>query len=430
MKTTIQIVSLLLSLFLIGCTNGINKTTDSKDYDKYLKVNKNERLQLLQLDINFWQSKIDKTPDQFPYYAKIASSLSSLFQQTGIIDHLVAAESNLLIANEKTNFSKASYLRGLARNYISQHKFQEALKILLKAERLGEQLSSTQKMLIDVYLELGNKDRVEEYLTKIKNFNDFDYLIRASKYNDHLGNLDVAIQYLEKSLEIAKTSKNVALLEWNYTNLADYYGHAGKIKASYQAYLKTLELNPNNAYAKKGIAWITYSYERNPEEAMRILTTIIQENSSPDYYLLKSEIADFMQNEEEKNSNLQKYLSLINNEACGAMYNGYKAIIYAEYKTTIEEAIKIAKEEVKERPTPQSYDLLAWAYYKNGNHKEALKIARQHVVGKTFEPTALFHTAHIMKANNLQEEALIFKKDLIGSAFELGPIESEKVNLL
>lgn len=357
----------------------------------------------------------------------MASTNSQLFQLTGNIENLKEAEENLLKVNEKTNFNNAGYLRALARNYISQHRFKEALTLLKKAEINGEKLQQTNLMLIDVYLELGNLKKVETYLSKIKNVKNFDYLIRLSKYNDHLGKLDNAIKYLEQSLAIAKSSKNNTLIQWNYTNLADYYGHAGRIEDSYNAYLSALELNPNNSYAKKGIAWIVFSYERNPNVALRILDAITKENTSPDYFLLKSEIADFMGNSVEKEKQLTLYYNAVNKKDYGVMYAKYNVILFAENEENRLKAIEIAKQEVEERPTAQSYDLLAWAYFKNNNKTKALEIVEKYVINNTFEPEALLHTAQILKANGKKNKATNLKSELLGAIYELVPNAEQEI---
>ena len=315
----------------------------------------------------------------------------------------------------------------MARNYISQHRFNEALLLLKKAEKNGEKLQQTQFMLIDVNLELGNLKETEKYLSKVKNFKSFDYLIRLSKYNDHIGNLDKAIAYLEASLEIAKSSNNKTLIQWNYTNLADYYGHAGRIKDSYNAYLKALELNPKDSYAKKGIAWIVYSYERNPKEALRILETVTQENKSPDYHLLKAEILDFMENSVEKKQQIEKYITQVSDSNYGVMYHKYDVLLYADNKDLKSKALNIAAQEVRERPTTQSYDLLAWSYFKNGQIKRALEITEKFVLNKTYEPEALLHAAYILKANGKIQEAIMLKEELVESIYELGPLAEKDI---
>jgi tetratricopeptide (TPR) repeat protein len=422
---------LLFATFSIATscnTKSTNKQiTNTKEYNKFLINSKNISLKNIELDAKFWKQKIEKTPNQYPYYAKLAAANNAIFKATGAIESLKQAEGNLVLANKKTGYNSAGYLRSLARNYISQHRFKEALELLKKAETNGENLQQTQFMLIDVNLELGNLVVTENYLSKVKNFKSFDYLIRISKYNDHIGNLDKAIQYLEASLEIAQASNNKSLIQWNYTNLADYYGHAGRIKDSYTAYLNALELNPDDSYAKKGIAWIVYSFERNPIEALRILETVTKENKSPDYHLLKADIFDFMENLKAKNIEIEKYLAEVSNTNYGVMYHKYDVLLYADVAAKKEKALKIAKQEVSERPTTQSYDLLAWSYFKNGQLKKALEITEKYVINKTFEPEALFHTASILKANGRAEDAINIKKELIESIYELGPLAEKEI---
>jgi tetratricopeptide (TPR) repeat protein len=422
---------LLFATFSIATscnTKSTNKQiTNTNEYDKFLINSKNISLKNIELDAKFWKQKIEKTPNQYPYYAKLAAANNAIFKATGAIESLKQAEGNLVLANKKTGYNSAGYLRSLARNYISQHRFKEALELLKKAETNGENLQQTQFMLIDVNLELGNLVVTENYLSKVKNFKSFDYLIRISKYNDHIGNLDKAIQYLEASLEIAQASNNKSLIQWNYTNLADYYGHAGRIKDSYTAYLNALELNPDDSYAKKGIAWIVYSFERNPIEALRILETVTKENKSPDYHLLKADIFDFMENLKAKNIEIEKYLAKVSNTNYGVMYHKYDVLLYADVAAKKEKALKIAKQEVSERPTTQSYDLLAWSYFKNGQLKKALEITEKYVINKTFEPEALFHTASILKANGRAEDAINIKKELIESIYELGPLAEKEI---
>jgi len=419
---------LILLLLIASCEESPKKITDVNDYNSYLQSDTNEMLQLTQEDYTFWEEKLEKEPQQFPYLVKAATSQSELFRQTGNIEALIEAEKKLVKANRETNYTIPSYLRALARNYISQHKFRESLSLLKKAEMIGDGLNSTQKMLFDVYLELGNVVEAENYLNKIENYKDFDFLIRLSKWSDHNGDLDKAILYLKKATELAESSKNKWLMQWSYTNLGDFYGHDGQIEASYINYLKALKLNPNDAYAKKGIAWIVYSYERNPEEALRILNSITEQHKSPSYHLLKAEIAEYMHDYTAKKTYLDAYLAEVKKEHYGHMYNKHNAILYTEELNKTKEAAKIALTEIKNRPTPQSYDLLAWAYYKYGDAKEALEIMEVHVVDKTYYPETLFHLAEIYKANGKVKEAEVLKKELLNSAFELGPLMEKKIN--
>jgi tetratricopeptide (TPR) repeat protein len=420
-------VLVVLIIAFSSCETQSNKVSNSEDYNHYLALDENESLSGIEADLLFWEDKLKENPTQFPYSAKIASAKEKMFQSTGKIDYLVDSEAHLINVNDRVNYQKSGYLRSLARNYISQHRFKESLELLKKAEVLGDDLESTQKMLFDVYLELGNNKEASDYLGKIKDLSDFDYLIRLAKWSDHNGNLDAAIRYMEQATLKAEQSKQKGKIQWAYTNLADFYGHDGQVEQSYAYYLKALEINPNDAYAKKGIAWIVYSHERNPDEALRILISATKNYNSPDYYLLKAEISEYMGNEKMKEKYLNAYTAAVDNRLYGDMYNKYNAILFSENPEQIDAAVKIATQEILNRPTPQSYDLLAWAYYKKGDITEALYIMEAHVINKTSEPESLFHIAQVYKANGKIAETKELKKELLGCAFELGPIMENEI---
>jgi tetratricopeptide (TPR) repeat protein len=235
---------------------------------------------------------------------------------------------------------------------------------------------------------------------------------------------------MEMAKQKAENSKNSALMLWSYTNIADYYGHAGKIKESYDYYLKSLQLDPRSAYAKKGIAWIVFSHEKNPEEALRILDSVTKNYSAPDYYLLKSEIAAFQKNELESLANLDKYYMAMQNPSYGDMYNAYNASLYLEQTGQYEKALMIAEKEVENRPTPHSYDLLAYGYLKIGKKDKALQVVEDYIEGKTFEPNILYHAAEIYKANGRMSKVVELKKELSGAAYELGPDMASRITKL
>lgn len=417
-------ILVLVTFTFFGCgQHEESNVTEAKDYEKYLSLHSNNKLDLAQKELIFWQDKLTRNPNQFAYLLPLASAHSTIFEYTGNIQNLKSAEACLIQANERVNYSSPGYLQALSRNYISQHRFKEALALLEKAEDIGDKLSITEKMLFDVHLELGNDKKAYYYLLATKRLNDFDYLIRLSKWEDHQGNLDNAINYMEKVKNIAEQAKNEALMLWSYTNLADFYGHAGRIQDAYQHYLMALNINPNYNYALKGIAWIAYSHEKNTEEANRIIDYLITKSDAPDLYILKADIAEFKGEFDNKKKYLNHYFSILNENASsyGEMYNSYNIDLYTASLKTIEQAVVLANREVNNRATPGSYAWLAWAELQDGNNESALAIINQHVVNKTYEPTALYHMAEIYKANGLNKKVRTIKKELMASLFELGP---------
>ncbi|WP_299677301.1 hypothetical protein [uncultured Dokdonia sp.] len=414
--------------FLYACQE--KQITNPEDYNQYLVAKSTESKNLTNQHLDFWNTRIKQDSIQIIALGKSAQIYTTLFETTGTIKSLKNAEIALQKAANKANIGKDVYLRSLAKNLISQHKFKEALQVLAKADTFSPNKRATQLMQFDVAMELGAYKKAESYLKALTDFSDFNYLIRLAKWKDYIGDLDATIHNMERAKTIAEYSNNKTLKLWTYTNLGDYYGHAGRIEDSYIYYLKSLAIDPNNAYAKKGIAWITYSHEKNPTEATRILDIIQKQHQSPDYYLLKAEIADFQNDPSAKEENITAYLKAIQNPEYGDMYNMHTAEVLVSEKEAYDTALAIAQKEVNNRPTPQAYDLLAYVYQQKGDFKKALDIAETYVAHKTFEPVAQYHLAEIYKANKLENLVAIIKKELLDASYELGPVTMSAIENL
>jgi tetratricopeptide (TPR) repeat protein len=153
-------------------------------------------------------------------------------------------------------------------------------------------------------------------------------------------------------------------------------------------------------------------------------------HNTPDFYLLKSQIAQFEGDDAAALEDRNAYFAMLETNNYGAMYNKYNTLIYADAKETAPKALEIAKIEVDHRPTPDSYDLLAWSYLNMGQKDKALEIAKKYVVGKSFEPKVQYHLAMIYKSNNENQKVAPIKEELLSSMYELGPNLEQKVNQL
>ncbi|AWH73034.1 cell surface protein [Dokdonia sp. Dokd-P16] len=422
---------LLTTALIISCSNEDEKILNKADYENYLKTENSQEIAKAEKELSFWNERIKKDSIQLIELSKSAGMQTKIFQLNASIEQLKNAEKNLTRSALVTNIGKDGKLLALAQNYITQHRFKEA-KTLVDSARIvaGGEIKAINLVAFDVAMELGDYENAEKILTKETDFSDYNYLIRLGKLEDYKGNLDKTIQHMEAAKAIAESSKQKGLQVWVYTNLADYYGHAGRINDAYNHYLKALAIDPSNTYAKKGIAWIAYSYENNPTEALRIIEAIERDSKSPDYELLKSEIYESTGDEDKAKEALNNFLSRVSNPNYGDMYGAYLVEIYAGNPETSQQAITIAQKEVNNRPTPMSYDLLAHAYYGNGDYKKALSITQEHVIGKTHEPMAQFHTAQIYKALDMKNELAPIKEELLETSFELGPVTYKEIQNL
>ena len=409
---------------LFNCADPRRPIVNPEDYSMHFIKSEDQSLRDCKEDIIFWQNRLTKSPDDEVSLGKLASLFSGRFKLTGEVEDLYTSDSLYQVVINSTPFGKAELYQALAINSITKHEFRQGKKYIQKAIAIGDSKGASYLILVDLNLELGDHAGANYYLSKFENRNSFAYLIRQAKVKDHQGKLDSAIYLMDKALDRIKDDKS--LFVWTKSNLADMYGHAGRVKEAYQSYLEVLKKEPNYDYALKGIAWIAFSNDHNAAEAKRIIQSIINKKSTPDLHLLLAEIASFEKNEAEKAKELALFAAEARKLKYLGMYNKYLCTLEAQDFKNPTKAIEIAEREIMNRPTPQSFDLLAWSQFQAGQKENALATAVEHLVNKTFEPEALFHLG-IMYASVDQRKSSAYLKEALKSSFELGPIVTEQI---
>jgi tetratricopeptide (TPR) repeat protein len=147
----------------------------------------------------------------------------------------------------------------------------------------------------------------------------------------------------------------------------------------------------------------------------------------PVLWLTLAEIEEWEGNGVKKNEYVQIFLDEMQKSGYGDMYNKYLIEIYLEELKDPAKALAIADKEVNNRPTPETFDWLAWVLYKQGENEKAFSFAKNNVNRQTFEPDAVLHTALIFAANGKKREARLMLEECLESSFELGPLRTKKM---
>jgi tetratricopeptide (TPR) repeat protein len=371
----------------------------------------------------FWVEKINQS-DQITFRIQLAGTYTSEFKINADVTALNKAEMLMKDVHYKSPLNRAGICRSLANIYISQHRFCDALDVLLEASEEGSGFRATQLMLYDVYAELGADNEAQVVLKNLAVNRDFHYIIRLAKWEDSQGNLDEAVTLLEEAREMAMASKNKALICWIYSNLGDFYGHQGNIQASEESYLKALQENPSDWYSAKGLAWIAYSDRDDAPASLSILNQLRKTVHSPDLLLLESEIRIYLGEETTGKALKNAAIQQVTAPEYGDMYNIVVACHLAENDSAFM-AIKLAEKEISNRPTPEAYAVLAYAHYKNGDCEEAIALSKKYVIDKTFEPKPLWYQYPIFRNDPLTSLSIL--NELSGARYELGPVKFKKL---
>jgi tetratricopeptide (TPR) repeat protein len=420
MKT---ILFFYLLLTVAACTEIKQPIARYEDYEQYLTSNLVVAHDPIKEEVTFWSNRLQKNPNDESSLLKLAGLYTEAFKTTGLIADIKHSDSlyNKALIQDAEN---AEIYQSLAANAIAQHRFPDAKNYAEKALSLKDKKAASLLILADVSLEIGDYARANQILDSFKNKNSFAYLIRKAKSRDHEGMTDSAIVCMEKAYERIKNNK--ILSQWALSNLADMYGHAGRVEKAYATYLDVLRINPRHDHALKGIAWICLSHDGNFRDARKIINTLTIRHFMPEAHLLLATINEMEGNERQRIYHLEKFKSLVSKMGNSSMYNKYLALVEAE-EFNPQLAKSIAEQEIVNRATPQSYDLLAWAYYNQENFDAALEIATRKVKGQTFEPDAIYHLGMIYLANGNREMAREYLNQALESEYELGPSISGQI---
>jgi hypothetical protein len=402
--------------------------TQLSDYEDHLYIDPASTMEQIDADIEDYQSILKERPNNILDLSKLASLLDKKFDISGDATYLNESVRLRESVLEYTAIKPENAKRALAQAYIKQHRFKKADSLVMTLGK-GDLSKDSKYIMFDTAMELGNYEKAENLLNDLRNESDYNYLIRAAKWNDHQGRLDNTILNMEKALELAQKSSRTDWILWSNSNIADYYGHDGQIAKSYEHFLKTLELDKGNSYALKGIAWIAYSHDDQPDEALQILHTLEEKSNAPDYDLLLSEIYSYKGDEKVASEFHNNFMNKASKSTYGEMYNAYliEALASGNKQQKIK-ALELAYLEIENRATPETYDLLGYALLMNEKESAALENHQTYVIGKTFEPVAQLHTAQIYKENS--KDITDLKNELKEASYELGPVVMKDIEKL
>jgi tetratricopeptide (TPR) repeat protein len=415
MKNLLSIV-LISSAVVVSCSTKKENVADLKDFEFAIQSVDHEGLQNCNEEISFWEKKQVTNPSD-TYLSKMGGAFAKRFAITGEIEDIYTSDS-LYKEVLKYDSNRTGAYQALAVNCITRHEFRKARNYIEKALVIGDSKAASLYTLFDINMELGDIAGAKYAISKFENKNAFAYVIREAKVDDQDGRLDMAIEKMEKAFERIKDDPS--LFAWTLSNLGDMYGHAGRVNDAYQAYLAVLKKNPAHDFALKGIAWIALSHDHNTALAKQITSALLKRKEMPDMHLLLAKIAEEENDISEKNTQLQLFTQKASEVRYGDMYNKYLALLEAEEFKNPTKTVEIAAIEISNRPTPQSYDLLAWGYFQQGQVEKAVQVAQKYIEGKTFEPEAIYHLGMIYKKVD-EGKSREYLEEALQSSFELGP---------
>jgi len=410
----------LLASIFASCKSQKSKIVDSVYVDSLIsnytlpaQVKDNET------DMQFWKSRIDPKQPRQVNESKYAATLIGRFHQFGDIQDVKAAESIYKSINKTYKNTLASPFVALTSSAMLQHHFIQADTLLQQAKKIGIDGFTNSTLSFDVNFELGRYNAAALYLKQLKKGNNYSYYFRRSKYDHFNANIDSAINGMLKAADLAKTSpvlKGIAL-----SNAGDLYIHAGDLQTAADTYKECIRLNSIDFHSIMGLGWIALVHDKNDTLAERLFQFVQAKNKLPDPLFKLYQMAQGRGDKVLEKKYAEEFVTKSTDTIYGKMYNKYLIEIYDGILHNPAKAEELARNELNNRATPQTYAWYAYALFESNKKDEAYKIFQSHVSGQPLEGLELYYMGVMMKGLGKGYNAQEFFKAADKNKYDLSP---------
>lgn len=394
-RLTFLIIALnFVVIFACSSSKKEKNQNEIRNSDKRVQVNKTDSA------IKLYQDQIKKGPNNYSGYMRLGESYIQKARETGDVTYYNKAEEVLKKSLELNpgDYPTVVYLGQVS---ASKHDFQGSLPYAQRAIELKPEQSYAYGILGDDYTELGEYDKAEKayefMLTLRPSFYSYS---RISYIKELRGNIGEAMEAMENAIHQGRvyairynqSSENVA---WAEFMLGELYFKTGDLKKAEEQYNASLKTYDNYYYALAGLAKVR-AEEKNYGESIELYKKAIGIIPLPLFVSSLGDVYKKMGNVQEakKQYDLVEYIGLLS-KMNKIIYNRDLALFYADHDTKLDEALDLAKRELEVRKDIYTYDVLAWAFYKNNQFKEALKASHESLKLGTKDAILFFHAGMI-----------------------------------
>lgn len=341
-------------------------------------------------------------PTTYPIYARLGLAYLDRYRETAKTrdwEEAVAALRQSL--RYQTNFEA---LLGLAMTLSERHHFAEALpyaKEALRAMPSGIEAAGT---LFDVHFALGNVAAADKVLQEmLKAQRGFHALSRLAALREYQGDLDGALEAMHEARDAAARSKfSPNIRAWAEVGIGALHVANCEKQEARDAYERALRIMPGYAFAREHLAeW--HAAQGHWPEAARIFRDLLKTNASPAYRLGLGEALDARQQaaaaERERTKARDAMLAA---QRAGAKDQFRPLALFYLEEGNVAEGLRFARLDWAVRQDALAADILAWAFFRNGQNAEAQNLAWQAVQSGNKSPALLLHSGMILcHAGNL-----------------------------
>lgn len=375
------------------------------------------------------QIKVKLNPDNNKALANLGAAYLQKGRETGDAGDYELAKTALKksLSLVSTDPQAAFAMTQMAVAFMAEHRFVDAYNWAQRALAVGAGDPTPWAIAGDALADVGEYEQAAKAyarLTRKDGSEDEQQAIayqresRLSYLRFIAGDSQGALEHINAALQIANAlhmpRENIA---WSNCQLGEEHLHGGDVKLAEVAFQTALTHYPGYYRALVGLAR-TRTAQNNLPGAAKFYEQAIGAVPYPEY---AAELGDVYRAMGEPMKAQKEYdlvefiahLSQINAE----IHNRDLALFYADHGMKLNESVALARRELEVREDIYTWDVLAWALYKQADLKSASE-AIGHALGQgTKDATIFFHAGMIRAGLGDQNKA----QELLTNALAINP---------
>jgi tetratricopeptide (TPR) repeat protein len=369
--------------------------------------------------IRFYQTRAMTDRSNPSNYSSLGAAYVQKTRETGDVTYYDLAEKALkqALRLRPDDRMATTVTTRLALVALSKHQFREAIAYTQQALDYGTDQLFPYAITGDAYFETGEYEKAALAYSKMASLQGAAHpYSRLATLRFLRGDPLGATEEMERGVEALLTSKapreNVA---WAETRLGELFFHTGDVANAESAYRNALRSYSEFHRALAGLARVRAA-QQHYDDAISLYQKALAIIPLPEYAAALGDVYTKLGRgpEAKKQYALVEYIGYLNT-VNKVLYNRDLALFYADHDLKLKQALELATRELQIRRDIYTYDVVAWALYKNGKPADAVAAMTEALKMDTKDAALFFHAGMIHKTLGDAEKARTYLQQALAT---------------
>ena len=387
--------------------------------------------------LEFAASQTRYDPQNAIFQAMLAGEYLNSYRETGDAADAVRAEQAARASLKvRTHGNSAGFFQ-LSRALLMQHRFAEALQAARRASRLdpiglrecadieiemGDYAAAERDIKASEKLVTENARRVAAIHGNVRPPTPNDdpaFLALVARLNELRGDSQGQLQLLAQAVKLADANPDLPVqsVAWFHERLGRCLGMMGRLDEAEKIYLSGLAVFPRDYRTMAALAHLHAArgeWNQTVEWGQKAANIV----PAPETLALLGDAYHAL-GQSQQAATQWKLVEQIGalSRSQGVVYDRQRALFYADHGRNLNEAVTLARGELRQRHDIYTFDTLAWTLFKAGRLEEAAQNAKRALAFGTRDASLLFHAGMIAAAQGQKPRA----QTLLNRALEINP---------